>query len=124
MTAFLERELSRTTFLKGSGALIVGFSLAGAAAAGRASAASGVTAGSLPDPAQVDAWIRINPNNTVNLLTSQIEVGNGITTGFLQVLAEELDMDMSQMIYGTSVHGSSGALDLDGRHERRAEHRG
>ena len=31
---------------------------------------------------------------------SQIETGNGITTGFLQVLAEELDMDMSQMYYG------------------------
>ena len=41
------------------------------------------------------------------LKTSQIETGNGITTGFLQVLAEELDMDMSQMRYGlfnTSSH--------------------
>jgi CO/xanthine dehydrogenase Mo-binding subunit len=110
MTGFLEREHSRTAFLKGGGALVVGFSLVGGAAAGGASAASGVTAGSLPDPSQVDAWIRINPNNTANLLTSQIEVGNGITTGFLQVLAEELDMDMSQMIYGTSVHGASGDL--------------
>jgi len=110
MTRFLQKELSRTSFLKGGGALIVGFSLAGAAAAGRASAAGGVNAGNLPDPAQIDSWIRVNPDNTVNLLTSQIEVGNGITTGFLQVLAEELDTDMSQMVYGTSVHGKTGAL--------------
>ena len=36
----------------------------------------------------------------MTLKTSQIEIGNGITTGFLQVLAEELDIDMSQMRYG------------------------
>src|SRR5262249_54163278 len=93
--------------LQGGGALVVGFSLAGGAATGTALAAGGASAGNLPDPTQVDAWIRVNPNNTVNLLTSQIEVGNGITTGFLQVLAEELDMDMSQMIYGTSVQGKT-----------------
>ena len=79
MTEFLQKEFSRTSFLKGGGALVVGFSLAGAAAAGGASAANGVTAGSLPDPGQLDSWIRVNPDNTVNLLTSQIEVGNGIT---------------------------------------------
>ena len=73
MTEFLQKEFSRTAFLKGGGALVVGFSLAGAAGAGRASAATGVTAGSLPDPSQVDSWIRINPDNTVNLLTSQID---------------------------------------------------
>src|SRR5262249_52991259 len=110
MTEFLQKEFSRRSFVKGGGALIVGFSLAGGAVAGKAGAVNGVTAGSLPDPGQLDSWIRVNSNNTVNLLTSQIEVGNGITTGFLQVLAEELDMDMSQMIYGTSVQGSSGAL--------------
>ena len=36
----------------------------------------------------------------MTLKTSQIETGNGITTGFLQVLAEELSTDMSQMRYG------------------------
>ena len=38
MTGFMhERELSRKTFVKGGGALIVGFSVAGAALAGKAS---------------------------------------------------------------------------------------
>ena len=39
---------------------------------------------------------------------SQIETGNGITTGFLQVLAEELDTDMSQMKYGSTEYDSHG----------------
>ena len=103
---------SRRAFLHGAGALVVGFSLAGGLAA-QARAFGGVSAGNTPDPTQVDSWIRINADNTVNLLTSQIEVGNGITTGFLQVLAEELNTDMSQMIYGTSVRDARGALDTN-----------
>ncbi|HEX4521836.1 MAG TPA: molybdopterin cofactor-binding domain-containing protein [Gaiellaceae bacterium] len=102
-----EKSFSRTSFLKGGGALVVGFSLAGTALAGRAAAAAPTAAGYLPDVNQVDSWITIGADNTVTLKTSQIEVGNGITTGFLQVLAEELDMDMSQMYYGHFNNGSA-----------------
>ena len=94
-----EKEFSRKSFVKGGGALIVGFSLAGSALTGKASAAPS-PAGYNPDLNKIDSWITINTDNTVVLKTSQIEVGNGITTGFLQVLAEELDTDMSQMRYG------------------------
>ena len=105
MTGLLhEKEFSRNSFLKGGGALIIGFSVAGGAFAGKASAKFPATpptpAGFNPDLNQVDSWITINADETVVLKTSQIEVGNGITTGFLQVLAEELDADMSQMRYG------------------------
>ncbi len=109
MTGFLhEREFSRKSFVKGGGALIVGFGVGGALA-GTASAAAPTAAGYLPDSGQLDSWLRVNADNTVNLKTSQIEVGNGITTGFLMVAAEELDLDMSQMIYGTSSQTSAGA---------------
>jgi nicotinate dehydrogenase subunit B len=102
MTGFMhERELSRKSFLKGGGALVVGFSLAGAGLTGKASAAAPTSAGYLPDKAQVDSWLTINPDNTATLKTSQIEVGNGITTGYLMLIAEELDMDLSQLYYGT-----------------------
>ena len=67
--------------------------------AGKAAAAPS-PAGYNPDINAVDSWITVGADNTVTLKMSQIEVGNGITTGFLQVLAEELDMDMSQMYYG------------------------
>jgi len=95
-----EKEFSRKSFVKGGGALVIGFSLAGSALAGKAGAAAPTSAGYLPDMNQLDTWITIGADNSVTLKMSQIETGNGITTGFLQVLAEELDTDMSQMYYG------------------------
>ena len=101
MTGLLhEKDFSRKTFLKAGGALVVGFSFAGSALAGKASAAAPTQAGYNPDINQVDSWITVGADNTITLKTSQIEVGNGITTGFLQVLAEEMSADMSQMRYG------------------------
>jgi nicotinate dehydrogenase subunit B len=112
MTGLLhEREFSRKTFLRGGGALVVGFSLVGAALGGRAAAAVPTAAGFMPDPNQVDSWLTIGADNTATLNTSQIETGNGISTGFLMVAAEELDMDLSQMRYGpddTSIVVASG----------------
>jgi len=109
MTEMLNKEFSRTAFLKGGGAMLVGFSLAGAATAAKAGAAAPTSAGYNPPLTQLDSWLRINANNTINLLTSQGDPGNGISTGFMMVAAEELDVDMSQMIYGSSSnHGESG----------------
>jgi CO/xanthine dehydrogenase Mo-binding subunit len=116
MTGLLhEKEFSRKSFVKGGGALIVGFSIAGSALAGKASAAFPASpptpAGFNPDLNQVDSWITINADETVVLKTSQIETGNGISTGFLQVLAEELDADMSQMRYGMFNASSHDVVD-------------
>jgi len=116
MTGLLhEKEFSRKSFVKGGGALIVGFSLAGSAFAGKAAAKFPATpptaAGFNPDLNQVDSWITINADETIVLKTSQIETGNGITTGFLQVLAEELDADMSQMRYGMFNTNSHDVVD-------------
>jgi nicotinate dehydrogenase subunit B len=110
-----EKEFSRKSFVKGGGALIVGFSIVGSALAGKASAAfpaaPATPAGFNPDLNQVDSWITINADETIVLKTSQIETGNGITTGFLQVLAEELDADMSQMRYGMFNPNSHDVVD-------------
>ena len=107
MTGFMhEKEFSRKNFLKGSGAAVAGLSVAGIA--GKASAAAPSMAGYLPDATQLDSWITVNADNTINLKMSQIETGNGITTGFLVVLAEELDTDLSQMHYGQSHYDSAG----------------
>ena len=110
-----EKEFSRKSFVKGGGALIVGFSIAGSALAGKASAAfpaaPATPAGYNPDLNQVDSWITIGADETITLKTSQIETGNGITTGFLQVLAEELDADMSQMRYGMFNTNSHDVVD-------------
>src|SRR6478672_13428289 len=114
MTEMLNKEFSRKSFLKGGGAMIVGFSLVGAgAAAGKASAAAPTMDGYNPSLTKLDSWIRINADNTVNVLTSQGDPGNGISTGFLMVAAEELDVEMSQMINGTSAHSKGQALNTE-----------
>jgi CO/xanthine dehydrogenase Mo-binding subunit len=114
-----EKELSRSSFLKGTGAMVVGFSLAGAGLAGKASAATAPTAsGYLPDVTQVDSWLVIHADNTVSFKTSQIEVGNGVTTGLGQLIAEELDVspdvvrhvpwDTWNLVNSGSTGGSTG----------------
>jgi CO/xanthine dehydrogenase Mo-binding subunit len=110
-----EKEFSRKTLLKGGGALVVGFSLGGAAlAAGKASAAAPSSANYLPDLSQVDSWLSINADNTATLKTSQVEVGNGVTTGFLMVAAEELNMNLGQMIYNRQDTWMSGSMGGEG----------
>jgi nicotinate dehydrogenase subunit B len=114
MTELLKKEFSRRAFVKGGGAMIVGFSLAGAGVAGKAAAATAASpAGYNPPLTQLDSWIRINADNTVNVLTSQGDPGNGISTGFLMVAAEELDVDLGQMINGTSTHANGQALSTE-----------
>src|SRR4029079_8995923 len=115
MTEMMNKEFSRKTFVKGGGAMIVGFSLAGAAAAGKADAAfpAPTPDGYNPSLTRLDSWIRINEDNTINVLTSQGDPGNGISTGFLMVVAEELDVEMSQMIKGTSAHSKGQALNTE-----------
>ena len=94
-----EKEFSRKSLIKTGGALVVGFSIAGAGLAGKASAAGQdpfASSGS-PSLAQVDSWLTIHPDNTASVRTGLHEVGGGSSTAMLMIAAEELDMDMSQM---------------------------
>jgi nicotinate dehydrogenase subunit B len=95
MTAiFNDTAFSRRELLKGSGALIVGFSLTGIPLA--ASASRGDAAGP-PDPNAIDSWIAIHADNTATVYFGKCELGQGNTTGMLQIAAEELDLAMSQI---------------------------
>jgi hypothetical protein len=60
MTEMLQRELSRKSFVKGGGALVVGFSMLGAGLAGKAAeAAEDPYASNGPfDQGLVDSWAR------------------------------------------------------------------
>jgi nicotinate dehydrogenase subunit B len=93
-----EREFSRKTFVKGGGALIIGFSVAGLA--GKAQAADSPYASNGPfNQFQVDSWITINADNTASIKTGGISQGTGSETGLLMIAGEELDMDMSQLLF-------------------------
>ena len=94
MNALSMDGFSRRDLLKGGGALIVGFSLAGVPLP--ASAARGDVAGP-PDPNAVDTWIAVHADNTATVYFGKCELGQGNTTGMLQIAAEELDLAMSQI---------------------------
>ena len=97
MTDFLtETSFSRRDLLKGGGALIIGFNLGAMEFSGPASAARGDIAGP-PDPNAVDSWIAVHADNTATVYFGKCELGQGNTTGLLQIAGEELDLDMSQL---------------------------
>ncbi len=85
----------RRDFLKAGGALVVGFHLRDALLA-QTPAERGAVAGP-PDPKQVDTWLAIHADNTATVYIGFAELGQGNSTALLQVAAEELDMDMSQL---------------------------
>jgi nicotinate dehydrogenase subunit B len=95
MTELLHKEFSRTTFLRGGGALVIGFSVLGAGVAGKASGAK--TPLIPPDATQVDSWIAINANNTVTMYPPKMEFGQGTWTGFRQIVADELDVSVMKI---------------------------
>jgi nicotinate dehydrogenase subunit B len=101
MTGFLhEKEFSRKSFVKGGGAMIVGFGLASAAVAGKVQGATAPTSsGYLPDLAQVDSFLVVNADNTVTVNHGQPDWGHGIYTGIGMVVAEEMNLDLSQVQY-------------------------
>ena len=89
---------SRRDLLKGGGALLIGFSIEGSALP--ASAARGDIAGP-PDPNAINSWIAVHADNTATVFLGKSELGQGNTTGLLQIAGEELDLDMSQLKWVT-----------------------
>jgi nicotinate dehydrogenase subunit B len=93
----LDGSFDREKFLKGSGALVVGFSLLGTAVAGGARAAT--TAAGPPNAALIDSWIAVHQDNTATIYMGKIEI-TGAPTGLLMIAAEELDLAIDQVRHG------------------------
>jgi nicotinate dehydrogenase subunit B len=51
-----------------------------------------VLPGSLVQDPDLDAWIRIDPEDTVTIFTGKVDYGQGIRTSFAQIAADELDV--------------------------------
>jgi nicotinate dehydrogenase subunit B len=58
---------------------------------------AGATAGGSPDPDLIDSWITVNADNTATVIFGKCELGQGNTTGMLQIAGEELDLDIGQL---------------------------
>ena len=91
--------LSRRSFLKESGALIVCFSafdLGAGAVPAFAQDAQGVSS-YRPRPNQLDSWIAIGGDGTVTAYTGKAELGQGIGTAQTQLVAEELCVPLERV---------------------------
>ncbi len=88
-------NINRRTFIKIStvtaAGLTLGFHLSGAVMADNAIGAEN------EKKIDVDAFVRIQPDNTVTIVSKHIEFGQGTFTGLATIIAEEMDADWSQI---------------------------
>jgi nicotinate dehydrogenase subunit B len=89
-------DLPRREFIKAGGALVVGFGLGDALVAQTNVPGRGAVAGP-PDAQQIDTWLAIHADNTATVYVGFAELGQGTSTALLQIAADELDLDMSQI---------------------------
>src|SRR5207237_9575455 len=84
--------LPRRDFLKksaaGGGALIIGCYLPGKFEA---------LAPPPAEPAALNAWVRIAPDDSVTLVIDKSEIGQGVVTSLAMLLAEELELDWTKV---------------------------
>jgi isoquinoline 1-oxidoreductase beta subunit len=83
----ISRRFFITSAAAASGGIALGFHLPGGT--GSAEAAT--------NPAEVNAWIVIHPDDTVVIRVARSEMGQGITTALPMLVAEELDCDWSKV---------------------------
>ena len=94
MSELQAEKISRRSFLKRSGGIVVGFSLL-------PSVMAQVQAPSLPGSLQtnrmLDGWLRINADGRVTVFTGKVELGQGILTALAQIAADELDVNYDRI---------------------------
>ena len=97
MTSMIEKPHSRRDFLKGSGALIVAFTVPLGAGATRARAASAAIGPALIDATQIDSWVVVGADGRVTIHTGKVELGTGLRTAQMQIAADELDVALDKI---------------------------
>jgi len=95
-------SITRRHFLRGSGALIVSFGAAGAV--GRLGQSGLSVSAQAPqgaplqvDPRQLDSWIAIAADGSVTAYTGKCELGQGMYTAQMQLIAEELVVPLGRI---------------------------
>ncbi|MGA2233883.1 MAG: molybdopterin cofactor-binding domain-containing protein [Terriglobales bacterium] len=88
---------SRREFLKGTGILIVSFSLPSLSKTVSASGTPADTGTKTVALDDVDAFLAIDPSGSVTLFSGKVDLGTGIGTALTQIVAEELDVPLSRV---------------------------
>jgi nicotinate dehydrogenase subunit B len=97
MTA--KKSLSRREFVKDTGGLLIGFSVAESAVLPQVFAAAVPQLAAMPSPNRLDAWLRIDRDGSVHVFTGKAEIGMGVQTGLTQIVAEELDVPTDRVVF-------------------------
>src|SRR6266545_5670606 len=97
LAALARAACSRRDVLKGTGALIVGFSAMQVVAPLGVAQGPFDTRTSHVDPRQLDAWLAIAADGTVTAYTGKCELGQGILTAQTQLVAEELSVPINRV---------------------------
>jgi nicotinate dehydrogenase subunit B len=98
VTRLSPNRISRRAVLRGTGALIVSFSLLRTAGSQQGNTSpTPKLPGSLARSTLLDAWIRIDADGRVTAFTGKAELGQGLRTALLQVVAEELEVPFAQV---------------------------
>jgi CO/xanthine dehydrogenase Mo-binding subunit len=98
----LRHTLSRRAVLRGTGALVLSFSLrawsqnGAEGQSGHAATASRLP-GDLSKNPLLDAWIKVDADGRVTAFTGKVELGQGLKTALLQVVAEEIEVPFAQV---------------------------
>jgi len=97
LNALESAGVSRRQFIKGSSALIVGFSMSGPPS--RANPIHRAAAQRLDGAGnnRLDAWIAISADGTVTAYTGKCELGQGLYTAQTQLIAEELSVPLDRV---------------------------
>jgi isoquinoline 1-oxidoreductase subunit beta len=90
------RDFLRTAAGVGGG-LIVAVTLPAATRLGTAAAIGTPRVPTGPQPAEVNAFVKIGGDGTVTLVIHKSEMGQGVYTGLAQLLADELECDLTRV---------------------------
>ena len=93
----IETSVSRRSFLIGAGAMVVLFSAKGQRGTAAAQEFEGGAGPGAPSPNQLDSWIAIGADGKVTAYTGKEEIGQGISTAQIQLVAEELCVPFNQV---------------------------
>ena len=102
--------ISRRSFTKGMGGIMLAFSLAPQDLLAQDAAAR--LPGSLQTNRRLDAWLRVNADGIATVYTGKVELGQGILTALQQIAAEELDLPLNRL---KMISGDTGATPNEGQ---------
>src|ERR1700674_4820378 len=108
------KSISRRQLLKGSGALVVSFSLYGPLSRALAQSQEGpeprpyaverVDLGTfIPGPGdyldqrELDSWLAVMQDGSITMFTGKVDIGTGTRTALAQIVAEELDVPFDRV---------------------------